>query len=68
MSLSSSDAANFAPAIFYVVSARSQCSTKVSIYPVSGLKPLEISIALWLLGDLLAIESTSSDLSSCWFS
>ena len=68
VSLSSSDAANFAPAMLSAVSARSQCSTKVYRSPVSGLKPWDMSIALWLLGALLERESTNSDLSSCWLS
>ena len=37
--LSLSEAASFAPAMLSVVSASSQCSTKVSRSPVSGLKP-----------------------------
>ena len=66
--LFSSEAADLATEMLSVVSARLQCSTKVTRYPVSILKPWEISMALWLLGALLAKESTSSDLSSCWFS
>ena len=38
-SLSLSEATNFAPAMSLVVSARSQCSKKVSRVDVSGLKP-----------------------------
>ena len=39
VSLSLSEAANFALAMLYVVSVHSQCFTKVSRSPVSGLKP-----------------------------
>ena len=53
--------------MFSVVSDRYWCYTKVSRYPVSGLKQFKINMTLWFLGALLARESTSSDSSSCWF-
>ena len=37
--LSLSEAENFVPTMLSVVSARSQCSTKVARSPFSGLKP-----------------------------
>ena len=67
VSLSSSEAEHLAMEIFFVVSDRSHCSTKVDRSPVYGLKPFDINMALWLLGALLTKESTSSDSSSCWF-
>ena len=68
VALSSSEAENLATVILSVVSACSNCSIKVARYHVSGLKPCNIYMALWLLGALLARESTSLDSSSCWFS
>ena len=66
MSLSSSEAENLAIAMLSVVSARSKCSTKVARSSVSGFKPCDINMALWLLGALFARESTFSDSSNYW--
>ena len=65
VSLSLSEVENLATVMLSMVLARSNFSTKVSISPVSGMKPYEINMALWILGVFLAIESTSSD-SSCY--
>ena len=64
-SLSESEEGNLDKEILLVVSDRSQCSTKIERSPVSGLKHCDIIMALYVLGDLFASESTISDSSSC---
>ena len=65
VSLSQSEVGNLAMEMFSVVSARSQCSTKVARSPVAGLRTYETIMELCVLDDLFASESTISDSSNC---